>query len=1435
MEFTYRRQDMVEVHQLKRQNGRANSWTVKALQDKGIWQNVQGHVEAGRRFQFISILPAVTLQSLADRARRAENADVFVKDWLTNKDLRDAFADLCSPTIFGAAEVAWRVLRGFWIDWPSERDIVETNSALAELQLEGAAGALAAVGLGDLIVNNLGVRLDTAKIEAELDRYGLHRTNVRRQSTIAERVKSISAGWASSIERELLRPAIARAEAAQLVDSLHEDGLFLLTGSAGGGKTAVLNQAFRALLATVTPVLGFRLDRLDSFSTTTELGNRVGLEVSPVAALATVAGDRPCVLIVDQLDAVSLASGRMPRNFDAVANVVREASVFPNMRVILACRKFDVENDYRIRELVSDRRCKRIEVADLSNAQASEAVTAMGLDASALSPHQQKLLRSPLNLVLLNGIADSVEALSFQTTKHLFDAFWQRKLSDCLQRRQSIRFYEVISTLAEAISARQRLSVPATAFDVGDLSVDADVLVSEHILVRDGQQIAFFHESFFDYAFARGWIERNQTLVEFLTSGEQELFRRAQVRQIMSHLRELEPGRFAAEVEGVLANPNIRYHIKDVVIALVAELAEPTTREWEMVANVLEAHPTFEDRLWHSLCGAGWFERLDAEGFIEEWLAGTDATNQSRALDVMVGAAKHDPDRLAQILQPHATHVAYPNWLQWVVRFADVHESRPLFDLLLGAVRSGKYQGAERELWLSTHDLGEHQPAWAVELLAAHLVDRPDALTLDDSGKVAALFDRDHSAIKLVQLGAVGAPQLFCDLIILYMLQVMAATAYESNYERPLLDRHFHFRYPNNSPHELEDALLVGAATAIHLAVEHDPVEARSTLEALAADPHEAAQWLLYVGLRTAGETFAQLAVDLMLEGTHRFMSGYASNSVWAARQVIQATSRFVTEESFRQLEAAILALRFPWEKQRPGWYMFNLLSAMNEARLSEVGRRRLGELRRMAGMAQPPEPEGVTGGFIGPPISRDSAERMNDDQWLGAMAKHNSEKTDWQTFTGGAQEQSQVLKDQTTRDPGRFARLALRFTKSTHSAYGDAILLGLAEAEVLTDPTAVFDAVRHIASIGQSANDRWLGFALRKYLKVVPHDLVEIVIDRSVNAANPADSNLTVRRSGREHKGGEDLYLSGMNTARGSAVEILGDFLVYDADGSRTALVLPVLDRMAADPSIAVRSCAAHLIHATMRHARPEALKAFAQLINADDMLLATHKVTRLIAHLGYEDPDTAKPVIERMIRSPIFETRQAGGQLAALAAMQWGMSDLLDSVLAFDDVALRKGAASVCAHRLPNTSDAAVAQRGLEQFIHDPQEDVQRAAAEVAGALRGERLRAFKEPLTSLISSPAFTHALPQLLITLERAPDRVDDLVLKCSQRFIDMFGADSGDVRTGAAGDARHVGELLVRAYAQAMSKNNRSAVLDLLDQLLAIGAYGIAEVVGESER
>jgi hypothetical protein len=1439
VEFTYRRADGVEVHQLKRQHGTANNWSVASLHRLEIWQNARHHVEAGREYHFVSTVPARVPHELCDYARRSHGLDDFIENWLPNKPLREAFDELSSPQVLGTAETAWKVLRGTWIEWPDERDVVQVNAALAGLLLEGAAGALAAVGLGDLVVQNLGVELTESAITERLQQYGLRRATAIRSDALVQRVDAITAGWTTSVETELLQPAIARDEALELerLATSPDDGLLVLVGAAGGGKTAVLWQAVEGLRARV-PVLAFRLDRLEPFASTVELGSRLGLDdVSPVAALARVAGERSSLLVIDQLDAVSLASGRMPRNFDVIANLIREASAFKGMRIILACRKFDVDNDERIRGLVARPTTVTVPVGGLSDAQVDAAVTAMGLDARALTPHQRTLLQSPLHLVLLKTVASEPSALNFQTTLHLFDAYWDRKRRDVLARRTGTRFVSVVSAVAEAISRLQRLSVPMAVLDSDDLANDADVLVSEHILVRDGRETAFFHETFFDYAFARHWESRGQSLVEFLTHDEQELFRRAQVRQILTHLRASCADRFVEEVRTLLTSNDIRFHIKAAVLAVLGGITDPATHEADMLVDVAAGHPPYEARLWSHLRTPAWFSRLDADGHIADWLrAGEEA--QTRALNLMVGVAATLPDRLAALLAEHREAPLYPDWLRWVVRFAELRASRPLFDLFLDAIRSGRYDGYEHDLWLSVHNLAEEHPDWAVEVLVAFLVDRPGALEQNEQGQVNTLKSRDYQGTDLARKAAAGAPQQFCALLLPYLLEVMEVTAYERDREGSQPDAHFTFRFPGfETDIDLDDSLFAGMAAAIRTLVAADPAGMRPTLERLAADLHENAQWLLYQGLIAGGAAYAEWAAELLLEGPHRLLCGDASNGVWTTRQVLEAISPHIRDELFSRLEAELRDLRFSWEGRRPGWYAFNLLSALDEGRLSAVGRRRLGELRRAFDMDQPPEPTGVVVDRVGSPIPSDATPYMSDDNWLEAMAKHAGEGRDVWSLKGGAREQARVLQEQTKQNPSRFARLALRLTPDIHPDYGEAILMGLGDAQPVEDEVIIFDAVRHIAALGYREHDRWLGWALRPYLKTAPLDIVELINDRLAETSSPSDDDAIDWNSGGTDHRQRDIRMAGINTARGSLAERLAELLIYDVDGARTALAVPVLQQLAEEPepSIPVRACVARLIGAAMRHARPAATAAFWRLIETDDALLATEPVMRLLLLIGNEDPAAVLPVVERMYVSEDAAAREAGGQLAAFAAMEWGVGEHLAAVLDGANVAARKGAAGTAAHRLSHTRDADVAARILRALVNDADDGVRKEAAEVAGALRGHALRPFNAVLKTLLESPAFAAALPQMLITLERAPDRVDDLALLCAQRFVAVLAEDAGDIRTSAAGDAREVGKLVIRGLAQSRTPSQRAALLDVLDQLFLIGAYGIDDVVGESER
>jgi hypothetical protein len=254
---------------------------------------------------------------------------------------------------------------------------------------------------------------------------------------------------------------------------------------------------------------------------------------------------------------------------------------------------------------------------------------------------------------------------------------------------------------------------------------------------------------------------------------------------------------------------------------------------------------------------------------------------------------------------------------------------------------------------------------------------------------------------------------------------------------------------------------------------------------------------------------------------------------------------------------------------------MFNLLAALKQSRLSEPARRRLGELRRLFNVGQPPQRPVLREGFIGPPIPQEAARRMTDDQWLRAIAKYHSDREDWTTMRGGAVELSRVLQNETEADPERFSRLALRFTNKMHPAYAVAILMGLGgNAQEAASSNLVFDAVRHLGSLGKSETDRWVSWPLRNRLNsAIPDDIIELLVDKALHSVSPTKDHWPQPRDGSERVG-DRILNEGINTARGACAETLGNILAHDIDGHRTALVEPSLNDLANDPSAAIRAC---------------------------------------------------------------------------------------------------------------------------------------------------------------------------------------------------------------------------------------------------------------------
>lgn len=1441
-EFTYvNEHGDVSVTQVKRQNNITDHWTIAALRGRGVLAAATRHVAAGRAFHFSSMTPSGALRVLAERSRQSVDPQQFVSHQLTNA-LRPMFDELTAANVFGSSEVAWQTLRGMWIEIEVEEQLAMTNALLAEALLEGATGGLAAAAIGAVLLNNLRKRMTRRELVDSLARDGITPRDSVAQRTSHEQVLAATHSWSGTIERELLSPPIERREAADLVDLMATTRLALVVGAGGGGKSSVLYQAARALEARDAEVLAFRLDRRGAFSSTLELGMQLGLSTSPVTALRMAADGRDAFLVIDQLDAVSLASGRLSERYDVIAELIQEAMSVDGMRVILACRLFDVENDHRIRRLAATDDVRRLTVEPLADEAVVAAVSAMGLRPDLLTGSQRALLTSPLNLVLLETIAGQPGALNFTSRGSLFEAFWQRKLQTVEARRPGTLFNDVLARIANAASDSRTLSVPVELLDPGDFIKHARVLASEQVIAIEDNQVSFFHETFFDFTFARQWLSRQQSMVEFLCAQEQELFRRAQVRQILELLRERDPDRFRAEVEAVLGSAEVRFHIKETVVAVLANVSVPTSEDVRLLLRLAETESTVTKRLWLQLARPAWFGVFHAHGHIERWLDSDDVALRDRSVSWMGNAGAEHCAEVAAILMARRQSPDYVMWLHWVTQRADLHLCRRLFELVLDALRVGEIMPTDESLWLSAHELAEHEPLWAIELLQACFVESPSALVLGSDGKVALLGIHEYSATQMIEVACKSEPKAFAEALVPHLLAVMEATHYDRIEQDLLRDRHFSFRLPRERGYDdVDDALYNGVADALGQWAQTSPETIESLLQLLAANEHDAAQSLLYRTLIAGAVSFAPWAAELILQGGNRLEAGYISDSHWLSRELVEAIAPIVSDEVHLQLEQLLRDLPETYQSSDPhrrlqafGYTAFKFLSALDPTRLTSAGVRRLQEYQRKFCRDLPEPPAGIITYTVGSPIGGPATGKMSNAQWLRAMAKHDNDDRDFGSEVGGARELAQQLKGRTAEDPLRFAGLAMQLTSETNPAYPSAILWGFGEASIPeVAQHAVFEAIRHVMSLGLDECDRWLGWAVRRVYHEAPLDIVGMVFDRAMHAPNPVDNSPFFIRTDNQRPG-RDLFQNGINTSRGSLAESLGDLLVHDPDGTRTALVAPRLVQLANDPVLSVRACVAHAIAACLRHARPTAYAAFKSLIDADDLLLASDRLASLMIYIGNADPEVVDPAIVRMLNSTDAEVLEAGGRMAAFAALQWRRPALMERALA-SDAAVRRGLAEVCAARVSRSADSELVLSTLRRLMHDEDDEVRKQVGTLAANLRGEDLRPYAELLVELIASPSYTHATPQLLITLQEAPDRVDDLVDRAAHRFLNIHGEDVADLRTGAAGDAHYISDLVVRGLAQTKDQARITALLDILDRLLELGVYGVDRAIDGAVR
>ncbi len=1230
--------------------------------------------------------------------------------------------------------------------------------------------------------------------------------------------------------------SIPRHETQQLVDYFKDESTrkaALVTGTAGVGKSSVISQVLDDAEIKQLRMLALRVDHLEPAERPEALGRHMRLPASPVRTLAAVAQGQDCLLVIDQLDAVSVASGRNPQFFDCVGAMLEEARQHPNMRVLSACRRFDVDNDIRLRALVGEDGIAqefRVESFDVETVRSL--LEQLGFDPDQFSAKQIDLLALPLHMHLLSEAAKggSVDTSVLQTTKDLYDAFWRYKRQALQSRGVSPdQMREVVDFVVTRMTDRELLFVPESLLD--DHADAMAALASENILASDGLRVSFFHESFLDYAFARRMEATGDDLAAYILAREQSLFVRSQVRQVLLHRRDGVPGDYLRDLDSIFNDGGIRAHLKSIVISLLGALDDPIEDEWRLLEPLLASE--LSNHVLRSIySSAPWFDLLDTIGVLGRWLNGNDEALVNRAIWLMHGILRSRPDRVAQLLTPFLGRSA--SWNQRLlptVLSADLETSRRLFDLALALTNAGAADDAliDRDgfsgLWHTVRTLAGKNPGWACELIVAccnRLLSR--ALAVGDTNPFDMMTGPSSSDALGVQEASNGAPHTFVNLLLPFVFNVLQNGADQSK-DQPWSDPVWHPQYYANG-HSFGDIFLLSMESAIRWLAENDPDAFRQLAGQFQASSFETIHFLFARGYQANGEAFADEAADYVSDAIARFGGHYPARAGWAIASLFQAVTPHCSDASLATLEQAILGHYTPFEMtpegvRYRGATQFEFLRAFDESRLSHPASIRLGELRRKFPDPGEPGPSIMEARIVGSPIAENSADHMSDSDWLSAIARYHQEYSPyaWDAWAGGAVELSRVLESQTKQDPARFANLAHQMSDDVNPVYFEAILRGLTGSDLSIDQIAKVCLRCH--QLTSRPLGRWITRPLVHFPgAVLPQETLEMTVWYATQDPDPEQDST-------DYQG--DLMTAGINCVRGTAADTIARLIFQEP--RYLEFFKPHLQTMVHDPSPAVRALVAYALLAALRYDRDFAVRHFVELC-ADDEVLGTRFVEEFLKYGVQTHFPYLEPILSRMLVSVDDDVATAGARQSCLASLTIEEALPLGRQCATGSKQLKLGAAEVYAANLKVSTLRAECETMLAQLFDDHDADVRKAAAACFRRFNGRDLAEYADLGGRYIVSAAFTTQTNPLIMALVETTANVPELIVSASERFFDLAAADMPNMNFF---DTRSVAILVVRAYSQTADAQIKTRCLDLIDRMHILGIYGLERVMEDIDR
>lgn len=268
-------------------------------------------------------------------------------------------------------------------------------------------------------------------------------------------------------------------------------------------------------------VLGLKSDQIE-FADTEDLSKRMHLAKPIVSVIRDMAYNvRRVVLLVDQIDALSLSLSSNRTPLRSIFKLIQQVREIPRVRVVLSCRPYDLEYDPILNDLDIT---TKWEVQNFSKNKVTEILKHCGADKN-LSDGLIDFLVNPLYLYLYLKIIPYGIHRNPITEDVLYDELWRIYVRDIDESKvNKEKVLQLLDVMTANMYKRQELSINRREIETIYIEELRYLLSRELVQLTQNGHVQFFHQTMFDYVYARRFVEKGHNLLEELSSQHQGLF-----------------------------------------------------------------------------------------------------------------------------------------------------------------------------------------------------------------------------------------------------------------------------------------------------------------------------------------------------------------------------------------------------------------------------------------------------------------------------------------------------------------------------------------------------------------------------------------------------------------------------------------------------------------------------------------------------------------------------------------------------------------------------------------------------------------------------------------------------------------------------------------------------------------------------------------------